>query len=61
MRSAWVNFAATGDPSTPSVPWPAVEPAGRVLSLVAPAPQVETSFATRHHCASFAQNLDKVK
>ncbi|HEY4568301.1 MAG TPA: carboxylesterase family protein [Kribbella sp.] len=61
MRSAWVNFAATGDPSTPSVHWPAVGPAGHVLSLLTPSPQVETSFASRHHCTSFAQNLDKVK
>ncbi|WP_165546510.1 carboxylesterase/lipase family protein [Kribbella soli] len=61
MRAAWVNFAKTGNPSTPSTYWPASGHTGRVLSLVPPAPQLSTDFAARHHCATFAQNLDKVK
>ncbi|HZX08416.1 carboxylesterase/lipase family protein [Kribbella sp.] len=61
MRAAWVKFAATGNPSTAAVPWPASGRNGAVLSLKLPAPQVSTDFAARHHCATFAQNLDKVK
>lgn len=61
MRAAWVNFAKTGNPSTPSTYWPASGHTGRVLSLAPPAPQLSTDFAARHHCATFAQNLDKVK
>jgi len=61
MRAAWVRFAATGNPSTPSAPWPSYAQQGKVLSLELPAAQVSTDFAARHHCASFAQNLDKVK
>jgi para-nitrobenzyl esterase len=57
MRAAWVKFAATGNPSTSAVHWPKY---GKVLSLELPAPQVSTDFAARHHCATFAQNLDKV-
>ncbi|MET9271540.1 carboxylesterase family protein [Kribbella sp. NPDC003557] len=58
MRAAWVKFAATGSPSTAAVHWPSY---GKVLSLELPAAQVSTDFAARHHCATFAQNLDKVK
>ena len=61
MRAAWVNFAKTGNPSTPATYWPTSGHTGRVLSLVPPAPQLSTDFAARHHCATFAQNLDKVK
>jgi para-nitrobenzyl esterase len=51
MRAAWAKFAATGDPSTPAVPWPSFRPGGRGLSLVSPHPQRDTQFASRHHCA----------
>ncbi|HET6742431.1 MAG TPA: carboxylesterase family protein [Kribbella sp.] len=61
MRAAWVQFAATGNPSTRTAPWPASGHTGKVLSLDLPASQVATDFAARHHCATFAQNLDKVK
>jgi para-nitrobenzyl esterase len=51
MRTAWARFAANGDPSTMAVPWPAFGAAGpNVVSLVTPQPQVETDFASTHHC-----------
>ncbi|TCC24472.1 carboxylesterase/lipase family protein [Kribbella sindirgiensis] len=61
MRAAWVNFAKTGNPSTHAVSWPRYGHTGKVLSLELPAAQVSTDFAARHHCTTFAQNLDKVK
>jgi para-nitrobenzyl esterase len=52
MRSAWANFAASGDPASAAAGWPAFDADGaQVLSLVPPQPRVETDFATRHHCA----------
>jgi len=54
MRAAWASFAATGDPSTAATPWPSFGNNGQVMSLVPPQPQVETSFATNHHCAFWA-------
>jgi para-nitrobenzyl esterase len=51
MRTAWVDFAATGNPSSAAVPWPAFGHGGQMLSLVPPQPQVEIDFASRHHCA----------
>jgi len=56
MRTAWANFAATGNPATAAVPWPAFGSAGsaQMLSLVPPQPQMETDFAARHHCAFWA-------
>jgi len=51
MRVAWVNFAATGSPATAALPWPAFGHSAQMLSLVPPRPQLETDFATRHHCA----------
>jgi para-nitrobenzyl esterase len=51
MRTAWVNFAATGNPSSAAVPWPSFGGSARMISLVPPQPQLETDFATRHHCA----------
>jgi para-nitrobenzyl esterase len=56
MRAAWVNFAASGNPASAAVPWPPFGGADRtaVLSLVPPRPQVETDFASRHHCAFWA-------
>src|SRR5262249_45718869 len=43
MRAAWASFAATGNPSTAALPWPAFDEA-RVVSLVPPQPQIETNF-----------------
>jgi para-nitrobenzyl esterase len=56
MRAAWVNFAASGNPASAAVPWPPFGGADStaVLSLVPPRPQVETDFASRHHCAFWA-------
>jgi para-nitrobenzyl esterase len=55
MRAAWANFAATGNPSSAAVPWPAFDAdSTQVLSLVPPRPRVETDFASRHHCAFWA-------
>jgi para-nitrobenzyl esterase len=54
MRAAWVNFAATGNPATAALPWPAFGHSQQMLSLVPPQPQAETDFATRHHCAFWA-------
>jgi para-nitrobenzyl esterase len=53
MRAAWANFAASGNPSATAMPWPAFDIA-RVMSLVPPQPQVETNFASRHHCSFWA-------
>jgi para-nitrobenzyl esterase len=50
MRVAWANFAATGDPSSAALPWPSFAGA-HVMSLVPSQPQVETDFASRHHCS----------
>ena len=56
MRTAWANFAATGNPASAAVPWPAFGGADRaaMLSLVPPQPQIETDFTARHHCSFWA-------
>ena len=54
MRTAWVNFAATGTPATVALTWPAFGNSQQMLSLVPPQPQLETDFAARHHCAFWA-------
>jgi len=54
MRAAWVNFAATGNPATAALPWPAFGHSQHMVSLVPSQPQAETDFATRHHCAFWA-------
>jgi para-nitrobenzyl esterase len=54
MRGAWANFAASGDPSSPAVPWPSFGDGAHVLSLVTPQPQVETDSASQHHCSFWA-------
>ena len=54
MRAAWASFAANGDPSTAALPWPSFNDDGHGMSLVAPQPQLDTEFATRHHCAFWA-------
>ena len=55
MRAAWANFAATGNPASAALPWPAFTTgSARMLSLVPPQPQLETDFAARHHCAFWA-------
>jgi para-nitrobenzyl esterase len=54
MRAAWASFAANGDPSTAALPWPSFDQGGAVMSLLQPQSQVETSFASAHHCAFWA-------
>jgi para-nitrobenzyl esterase len=51
MRRAWANFAANGDPTAAAVPWPSFSTNSNVLSLASPQPQVESTFASVHHCA----------
>jgi para-nitrobenzyl esterase len=53
MRTAWANFAASGDPSSAAVSWPSFDGVP-VMSLVPPQPQVVTDFASRHHCSFWA-------
>jgi len=53
MRTDWARFAATGSPSTRTLPWPSFDGA-RVLSLVPLQSQVTTDFATAHHCSFWA-------
>jgi para-nitrobenzyl esterase len=54
MRRAWASFAASGDPSSAALPWPSFDASAQVLSLVPPQPQVDTEFATKHHCSFWA-------
>jgi len=55
MQAAWAHFAATGNPATAAVPWPAFGAgSAKMLSLIPPQPQLETDFAARHHCAFWA-------
>ena len=54
MRAAWANFAASGDPSTATVPWPSFGDGGTGMLLVTPQPQIDSEFAVRHHCAFWA-------
>jgi para-nitrobenzyl esterase len=56
MRAAWAIFAASGNPATATVAWPAFAGANsaQMLSLVPPQPQVETDFASSHHCSFWA-------
>jgi para-nitrobenzyl esterase len=56
MRTAWASFAASGNPASAAVPWPAFGGAdsAQMLSLVPPQPQIETDFSSRHHCSFWA-------
>ena len=52
MKQDWTNLAKTG---IPAAAWPRFAATSqRMLSLVPPAPQVETNFAAQHHCAFWA-------
>ena len=57
MRGYWTGFAARGVPRTPGAPsWPRFNTTTQeILSLVPPRPQVETDFATAHHCAFWSE------
>ncbi len=54
MRTAWSTFAASGAPSSSALPWPSFNSGANVLSLASRQSQVETSFATAHHCSFWA-------
>jgi para-nitrobenzyl esterase len=54
MQAAWASFAANGDPSTAALPWPSFNSTGNGMQLVAPTPQIDTTFAERHHCSFWA-------
>ena len=52
MKQDWTNLAKTG---VPAPGWPRFTATSqRMLSLIPPAPQVETNFAAHHHCAFWA-------
>jgi para-nitrobenzyl esterase len=53
MQQDWTGFAKTGTPTTSA--WPRFDSSSQqMLSLVAPQPHVQTSFAAEHHCAFWA-------
>jgi para-nitrobenzyl esterase len=55
MQRYWTNFARSGSPSGSGEPaWPRFGGGQRMISLVPPTPQVETSFAAEHQCAFWA-------
>ncbi len=55
MQRYWTNFAQSGSPSGSGEPaWPRFGGRQRMISLVPPTPQVETSFAAEHQCAFWA-------
>jgi len=54
MRAVWAAFARGGDPLTAAVLWPSVDNGAHVMPLVPPQPQIETDFASRHHCSFWA-------
>ncbi len=60
MRSEWTSFAKSGVPSSAGTPgWPRFTAGGQpMLSLVPPAPQAETTFASEHHCGFWALGGD---
>jgi para-nitrobenzyl esterase len=59
MRTAWANFAASGDPSSAALPWPSFDGGASVMSLVPPQPRIDTEFASRHHCAFWEAGTDR--
>ncbi len=56
MKGHWTNFAKRGFPSSFGSPfWPPFhDGTHRMQSLIPPAPQTETDFATTHNCAFWA-------
>jgi para-nitrobenzyl esterase len=55
MRADWASFAARGNPSTRSLPWPSFGHRPNVLSLVPARSAVTSDFAAAHHCAFWAR------
>jgi para-nitrobenzyl esterase len=58
MRGAWASFAATGNPSTPTLRWPAFTHTAAVTSLVPPSPQIGGDSRVDHHCTFWATELE---
>jgi para-nitrobenzyl esterase len=54
MRTAWVHFAATGNPASAQLAWPQFGTRGLSVSLVTPQSTVVTDLTTRHHLAFWA-------
>jgi para-nitrobenzyl esterase len=56
MKGYWTNFAKLGFPTSFGSPvWQSFDDVtDRMQSLIAPAPQTETDFATTHNCAFWA-------
>jgi para-nitrobenzyl esterase len=54
MRAAWSGFAATGNPSTASLSWPAFNYGERVVSLATPQSESWSGFSDAHHCTFWA-------
>jgi para-nitrobenzyl esterase len=54
MRTAWANFAATGNPSSDDLAWPSIGSSESVLSFVSPHPTLVDDFASAHHCGFWA-------
>jgi para-nitrobenzyl esterase len=54
MRTAWVSFAASGNPSSRALPWPSIGNRTKVLSFVPSQSRVTTDFAAAHHCSFWA-------
>ena len=53
MKGYWTNFAKNGFPSSFGAPfWPLFNGLTQPMeSLIPPAPQIETNFASTHNCA----------
>jgi para-nitrobenzyl esterase len=52
MKGYWTNFAKRGFPASFGTPfWPPFRLTQNMQSLVPPAPQTETDFASAHNCA----------
>ena len=56
MKGYWTNFAQRGLPSSFGAPfWPLFNGlTQQIQSLVPPAPQAETNFASTHNCVFWA-------